>query len=232
MPRIERLQFRRFGTVLQDLEADFTAARPFVITDLLVRCATPPVTEDKVWNLPVGRRTAELLALSGRHGVWEFDALAACSQCGQQSEVTLELEELLALDPAPATPNGFRLPTGRDQREWLGYAAEHGEISVERMLSSLRTGTGVAAENFESLLDEADPLVRGSVTAVCPGCGHSTEVEVDLAGKALARLEGEQTRLLESVHVLASHYHWSESEIFALPAWRRERYLEMLHAEG
>ena len=60
MPRIERLDFRRFGTVLQDLDADFTAERPFIITDLLQRCATSTVTEDEIWDLPVGRRIADL----------------------------------------------------------------------------------------------------------------------------------------------------------------------------
>jgi hypothetical protein len=32
------------------------------------------------------------------------------------------------------------------------------------------------------------------------------------------------------VHRLASHYHWSESEIIRLPQWRRESYLEMIEA--
>jgi predicted RNA-binding Zn-ribbon protein involved in translation (DUF1610 family) len=232
MPRIERLEFRRFGTVLQDLDADFAAERPFIITDLLRRCATSTVTEDEVWDLTVGRRIADLLALASRSGAREFDVIVPCPHCGQKSEVTLELEELLALTESAITGSGFRLPTGRDQREWLRFAAEHGNIPVDRMLGSLRTSESVAVAEIESLLDQADPLVRGAVTAVCPNCGQSTEVEADLAGKALARLEDEQNRLLESVHLLALRYHWSESEIFALPVWRRERYLELLRSEN
>src|SRR5262249_18642413 len=139
MPRIERLDFRRFGTVLQDLDADFTAERPFIITDLLQRCATSTVTEDEIWDLPVGRRIADLLALSSRGGAREFDVIVPCPHCGQKSEVTLELEELLALAASAVTGSGFRLPTGRDQRAWLRYAAEHGNIPVDRMMGSLRT---------------------------------------------------------------------------------------------
>jgi len=232
MSQIQRLEFRRFGTLVQDLDADFSAARPFIITDLLRRCTTSTVTEEELWDLPVGRRIADLLALSGRGGASAFDVIVPCAHCGQESEVTLELEELLEPGASPVAGSGFRLPTGRDQREWLRQAAEHENIPMDHMMSSLRTSEDVAVQDIEGLLNQADPLVRGAVTAICPDCGHSTEAEVDLAGKALARLEAEQNLLLESVHLLASRYHWSEAEIFALPAWRRERYLDLLRVEG
>lgn len=35
-------------------------------------------------------------------------------------------------------------------------------------------------------------------------------------------------RLYEEVHVLALHYHWSESAILALPKTKRQRYLGLL----
>jgi hypothetical protein len=34
--------------------------------------------------------------------------------------------------------------------------------------------------------------------------------------------------LYEEVHVLAMHYHWSESEILALTRSKRQRYLALL----
>jgi hypothetical protein len=38
----------------------------------------------------------------------------------------------------------------------------------------------------------------------------------------------ELDRLMEEIHVLALHYHWSEAAILALPAPKRQRYLALL----
>src|SRR5216684_183909 len=91
------IALRRFGTRLDDLDADFDAARPYVITDLLARCAREPgqVNEDWLWDLPAGRRIAAVLALAGLSGVRQFDVDVACAKCGLAVEVTLGLEELL-----------------------------------------------------------------------------------------------------------------------------------------
>ncbi|MGH7620647.1 MAG: hypothetical protein ACREPM_25830 [Gemmatimonadaceae bacterium] len=35
-------------------------------------------------------------------------------------------------------------------------------------------------------------------------------------------------RLIEEVHVLALHYHWSESDILRLTRAKRQRYLALL----
>ena len=35
-------------------------------------------------------------------------------------------------------------------------------------------------------------------------------------------------RLYEEIHVLATHYHWSEPAILALPRSRRQRYLALI----
>ena len=88
-----------------------------------------------------------------------------------------------------------------------------------------------ALHRMEGALDAADPLVRAAVEAACPDCGRTSEHEMDLAGFVLARLARAQDALLETVHLLASRYHWSEAEILALPAWRRARYVALLERE-
>ncbi len=44
----------------------------------------------------------------------------------------------------------------------------------------------------------------------------------------LQELDARAVQLLEEVHALALHYHWSEREILALAPTRRERYLALL----
>ncbi len=227
-------RLRRFATEFEDLEADFTAPRPCAITDVLSRCSGS-VNTDRLWDLAISSRTRILLAVAGLSGLETFDASFACSTCGEALEVSLSLEELLALGdpPAAVTAGGasYRVPTGRDQWNWLQSSGERGGF-LERILRDLKIDGAADAAMAEAALENADPLMRTMVAAACPECGSTTECELDAAEIALRRLQAEQARLLSGVHLLASRYHWSERDIFALPAWRRDLYLDLLRQEN
>jgi len=64
------------------------------------------------------------------------------------------------------------------------------------------------------------------VRATCPECGADNVIEPD--PYPLLRRDG--SRLLLDVHRIASHYHWSEAAILALPRGRRQRYLDLIDA--
>jgi hypothetical protein len=236
--RAGQLHLRPFGTHFDDLEVDFTARSPVVITDLLTRCAGPEADPEQLWDLPVGKRIRCLLILAALSGVEEFEAGIDCPRCGVAVEVTLTFSELLEAsrphqaDEVDVAGSGrYRLPTGRDQLGWLDHAGEDEGDMVNRILASLHLEGAAPAAMVEAALDEADPLVRTSVTAVCTDCRHEAELEMDVAGQALRSLQRQQAGMLEGVHLLASRYHWTEAEIFALPAWRRDHYLELLSRE-
>lgn len=232
---------RPFGARMDDLDVDFTAPRPYVITDVLERCASG-TTAEVLWDLTAGQRIAALLNLASVGGIRKFDMEFACPQCGMDGEVVLESQELLQAatraDFGPVTVrNGmqtglYRLPTGRDQAQWLGEDHEDEGSLLTRMIASLRVAGDADSSAIEAALDAADPLVRTVVTSQCPQCGHAAEREFDVVEHALRRLEAEQHRLLSGVHLLASRYHWSEGDISALPSWRRERYLDLLRGEN
>jgi hypothetical protein len=50
----------------------------------------------------------------------------------------------------------------------------------------------------------------------------------DTATFFLAEVAATADRLLDEVHAIAWHYHWSESEILDLPRARRRRYLDLI----
>jgi hypothetical protein len=58
----------------------------------------------------------------------------------------------------------------------------------------------------------------------------ANDIAIDLCEVALTTLRRLQRQLIVMVHRLASHYHWSEQEIFAVPHWRRKEYLELIAA--
>jgi len=241
------LRLRRFGTQLEDLRVDLTGNdRPHAITNILECCTVPGVGRDFSWDLPIGKRIECLLVLAALDGAEQVDADLRCPSCRQMLEVTLTVEELLEGGRAAAdatievevdgTTRRFRRPTGRDQLAWMKQAYPDEESVRLEMVASLAVTDGAVSgaelAPVEAALDRADPLLRSAVLAECPDCGQSAEHEIDLAGFALGRLRRSQDMLFETVHLLASRYHWSEADILNIPEWRRARYVAMLDGRG
>jgi hypothetical protein len=130
----------------------------------------------------------------------------------------------------------YRLPTSRDIAELVH---EHdASAAAEQLLRQCFVG-GDAVErewNEEQIaaigesMAAADPLAEIQLSFDCPGCGVQFEDGFDLASFLWAELEARAKRTLMDVHLLASAYGWSETEILSLTPARREFYLEMVHA--
>lgn len=152
-----------------------------------------------------------------------------------------------------------RRPTGCDQLGWLERSFADAREAAAAMAATLTAGEAPAghgeshapsacarpaessgparleegwAEALDAALDEFDPLVNFSLLVRCPECGAESEHEVDLEELALASLRRAQQRLLTTVHLLASRYHWDERQIFSVPHWRRAHYLALIEREN
>jgi hypothetical protein len=258
-PAAGPLHLRPFGLDAGDLEVDFREARPLVVTAILALCARDAEGgrpgEEFLWGLPVSTRIECLLSLATGGGREQLLIPLLCPQetCAQQCEVELTLTELGGLGERDGGSERFmvrrgaeelwvRKPTGGDQLAWLNRTFADGAEALEAMAGALaldRKGAplgagrldGAWALAFDEALDEFDPLVNFHITARCPECGVESAHEVDLEALALGLLRRAQQRLLLTVHRLASHYHWSESQIFSVPHWRRSHYLALIERE-
>lgn len=255
-PAAPLFRARAFGRA-EDLDVDFGAPRPYVVTQILARClsdaAGRPWPEAGPWRWTVPQRMQGLLAVARACAVFSVAALARCArpECGEQIELEFELESFArATDDHPCAWSGagpelvLRLPTGEDQRRWLESPPADADVLPVWMGTSLvREIDGGAPDanwrlpqawlaGVEDALAERDPTTDLSVTASCTGCSNDLEVEVDLEELLLDRLARMQQDLLLEVHSLASGYHWSEAQILALPAWRRAYYLGTLRGEA
>ena len=67
-----------------------------------------------------------------------------------------------------------------------------------------------------------------SADLTCGECGHRWVAPVDIAGVLLRDVDAWARRYLDEVHRIASAYHWSERDILALSAARRQFYLEAI----
>lgn len=227
------------------LDVDFGQPAPQLVTALLAS-SLPEHGEEEMWSLPVGARLEYLLALLAFDGERPLTTERTCANeaCGEPIEIELTPAELVALERERGTNRvsvdadgltlGVRRPTGLDQLAWQA-AAFRDEAEARRALAADLQEPEARAEvddelvaTLEGALTDADPLVCLELDAVCPYCGETRTYELDLLQLVLARFRERQQRLVDDVHCLASHYHWTEAEILAVPTERRERYLALI----
>lgn len=238
-------RIRPYGVAVADLDVDFDAARPLVVTRLLARCLGDETDEGVWWSLPVQTRILLVLGLSELSLADAIEVHVACD-CGETAVVGLTAAELAEFaaersGPAPVAvaieaegrAARLRLPTGRDQLRWAQLAVAGPRDIARSVLSDLvvegeRPLTDALVAAADRALAEIDPLVEMSVSTACPECGAVLESEVDLERLALTRLRSVRHLLLSQVHALAATYHWSEAQIAELPAWRRAEHVALI----
>jgi hypothetical protein len=238
------LALRSFGDLAEDLELDLGEPnRPLLVTRLLHACAVDVrrLDVDVLWELSVGDRLRALLHLAALVDDRPAPVQVICAGCAQTLEAELSLRELAALgaEADPAQPVEIRIgdervrlrrPTGADQLRWWLAANETGprEMIEELRVERTRPIPIEWLPQIDDAMAEADPLVDFRVRAVCPDCSAVGELAVDLEELMLKRLRRARARLLSEIHRLAMAYHWSERQILALPAWRRQDYLALV----
>lgn len=255
------LSLRRFGVLGEDLEVNFNQPlRPDLEVEILECCTcnsnniTP--ARDFFWSLELGTRIECLLAISTIPDRSEFTIPLRClnPDCKEPIEIDFSMEELSSLQAQTVSDTGteieigdkqfsIRKPTGFDQLHWLKQSFPDEKSAVQTMLQTLLPEAqkatfepaALVGENwvqiFNQAMEEIDPLVNFKVRVNCPYCGKQDSHSIDLGEFSLQRLRNAQKQLLESIHRLASRYHWNEREISRLPGWRRDYYLALIDRE-
>lgn len=243
---------RAFPSCLEDLDIDFAGApRPVLITRLLAACVTDqdgrPLDDGELWRWTLDERLQALAAIVTASRGSNVTLTVRCPhvECHETIEIDVDLavlepsaEAIASCHPEAETEVRLRLPTGADQLDWL--AKRHRLSPAVDMATSLVTSINGEApprgwrapetwlESIAAELAEHDCSLPAGSGVVCPACGQTVPLEIDIEGNLIALLATEQRRLLQDVHRIAAAYHWSEPEIVSLPRRRREFYLECI----
>lgn len=218
---------------------------------LLLAAAYDDVPPEELVRWSVGRRDAALLGVRESLFGGKLASRAVCPKCGGQVEFSLVSSELLR--PPRAAPieqnlvvqHGpwrakFRLLNSLDF-EALDTAAapeENGRALLARCLVDLRRdGSSASVDQLPPELEtkiaarmrEADPQAELSLDLLCGACGHCWKAIFDTISYFWSELHAWAVRLLRDVHTLASAYGWTEADILALSARRRQFYLGLLY---
>ncbi len=247
-------RLRSFGIAEDDLAVDLGGRnRAALVTRLLEQCTIDPdgtMPAGFYRECSAGKRLEYLLVVATGGPDQTFSLSFTCGGCGEAFELELTLEELSglqreadAIEIVVVQLGGqrveFRKPKGSDQERWAHMEFRDEVEATATMIETLAIDSGAlghaSLESFstiESALDAADPLIDFRCCVGCGECGEEHEYGVDLMETALAMLARTQHQLVVALHRLASHYHWSEREIFAIPQWRRRQYLQLIEASG
>jgi hypothetical protein len=258
---LNQLSLRSFGVLAEDREIDFNQPlRPYLEVQVLEHCTcdTNNVTPDRnfFWSLELGTRIECLLAITTIADRSEFTIPLRClnPNCKEPIEIDFSVEELSSLQAQTEFDTlteikvgdkqfAIRKPTGWDQLNWLEQSFADEQSAIRAMLQTLLPQeqqsqfdpAAIAGEDwvqdFNRAMEDIDPLVNFTVRVNCPNCGVQDTHPIDLGEFSLQRLRNAQKQLLETIHRLASRYHWNEQEISVLPAWRRDYYLALIDRE-
>jgi len=213
---------------------------------LLSACWEEP--REQLAALSIGRRDGRLLEVyRGLFGGY-LDAFAMCPACSEPLEYRLSVQGLLALHEKPTreivvesdnvrvalrAPNSFDL-------EALEACADLDlarNLLLERcVINATAGGEGIAPqalpesviEQIDAKLAEAEEQADLTIELQCSACGHKWQVLLDVERFLWLKVSALARRLLGEVHVLASAYAWSESDILSLEPVRRQFYLDMV----
>lgn len=214
---------------------------------LLLAAACPEEAPEERAGRSVGRRDADLMTLR----TWTFgdrlDGVVTCPACQEMLELDLPVAALMAEPPADDTSElevrrdgfrvRFRLPTAADLAEVVGGPGSGPRHLLARcVVEAERGGEPVGPDELPDpvvgavgeRMGSADPRADVAVDLTCPACHHGWEVRFDIVSFFWTEIDRWARRTLRDVHALARAYGWSEAEILALSAWRRQGYLSLI----
>jgi hypothetical protein len=176
------------------------------------------------------------------------DVSCTASGCGRRIDIEFGIDQFLAHHAPrtggkrgsmcePADEQGwfrligsqelihFRLPTVADQLAVIG----HPEAASELAQRCLRPADVAARlrRRVEAAMETLAPSLSGDLEGVCPECEATVTVYFDARWFCLRELRQRAAFVYQDVDILARRYHWSETEILALPPVRRTAYAEL-----
>jgi hypothetical protein len=220
----------------------------------LIAAGMPESSLSDLAELSLGQRDLLLLRLRELTLGSHLKCYTDCPRCG----VTIDFSVLVGdiWFPGPqlpgdgrrerlAAPGGyeieFRLPNSRDfdaAAKCRGVEEARAQLLGRTILAARHKGRDVASADLPEKviaavaerLEQCDPQAETPLVLACGRCGNRWQLLLDIANFLWSEVSALAERLLLDVHALARFYGWSEAEILAMSAARRDFYLE--HAES
>jgi hypothetical protein len=217
----------------------------------ILEMALPEVPRGELIALSVGQRDARLLSIREATFGTRLDGFAECPACQARLEFAFNVSDIRVLpenrisakQAQEVAIEGFnlryRLPDSSDLAQIVCFQ----DVMVARDLLLQRCVLQARQENVEvevaalpesviailgRYMLESDPQAEVQIDLSCAVCSHNWLVNFDIVQFFWSEICAQAKRLMREVHMLARAYCWSEADILAMSAARRQFYLEMV----
>ena len=218
---------------------------------MLVAAAWPDRSADEWAQASIGERDRRLLRLREICFGTRLDGLATCPRCQTDVEVTFDTRDVTCTAPDRQPPDtlhvraagydiDLRLPTSADLLSLTPVVSDvDGRALLATCVQQVRRDQApcdVASLPGEVLaaiaeeLSQSDPQSDVQIDLTCPGCHGVWAMPFDILAFVWSEVDEWAQRVLRQVHVLAREYGWSERDILAMSAGRRQLYLDTIES--
>jgi hypothetical protein len=183
-------------------------------------------------RMTVGDRDRALAALYAALYSDDILADAACTACSATYEIRFTLSDLSrSRSPdgsATGDPPGVEVTGSRLRLPLVSDLTGSPATLLERLTLS---GPAPDAEAASAALEAADPALELDLAATCPECQSRQTLPFSISRFLEAALCRDQSFLAREVHLIASTYHWSLTDILGLSRSERQTYVRLVLAE-
>jgi hypothetical protein len=221
---------------------------------LLLAAASPELSLDELSQFSIGRRDARLLTLRELMFGSRIEGIAVCPQCQESLELMFDVAEIRTSGDSTTASSAthllnfdgyevrFRALNSTDLEAIAD--CQNADTARERLLSrcalEIKQGRKKAKENARQLppevasalvekMAEIDPQGNVQLNLECPACRHIWSAVFDIASFLWGEIDERAQSIFREIHVIASAYGWSETEIMEMSGERRRFYLEMIN---
>lgn len=183
-------------------------------------------------RLSLGARDLALMRLRAEWLGPRMPCVDLCASCGAQVGFSAPLTVLIQTpqDPPPAEC-GPRRPRRLTTADLLAVEQLPPGAARQALAEAVAGGPLSGPDEAVQLagwLAQADPMAHVALDLACGACNARWSRPFDIVSAFWDELCAAGRRLLGEIHRLALAYHWSETQILALPCARRRAYLEMI----
>jgi hypothetical protein len=124
----------------------------------------------------------------------------------------------------------FRLPTAADLRDVATRRDAAAELTRRCIRSELESTR--LRRLAEAAMEDIAPNLCQDLQGQCPDCAAKIDIHFDPRHYCVKELRDRAKFVYQDVDAIARRYHWSESDILALPRMRRMRYADVARLDG
>lgn len=222
---------------LLDLWESVQGCEPLARMQILLQTALPNAADATRDALSIAACDFALLDLRrrvfGRYLAGHLD----CPHCGEALEFEIDATRFSPADGSDqaiiAGGLHFRLPTTSD----VAAAVRIGnDIDAARLLArrccldAVDNVPDATVAEWDAKLAECEYASAVRLQIACVACGAAFSETIDVAAFLWEEMEERASVLFDDIHILASHYGWSERDVLSMSAGRRAIYIQRCDA--